>query len=497
MPRLRLFLFMSAAPLSACAPPCLDWQDVPLQLDLAEDPALAEDTILGALERFAGWTGRDQVCVEQIVVVEDLGEDLLGRFEPEPRRVLLQSVDAHTIHHELCHALDFELGSPSISAEGEAALSERAEEIARLSSDHYPTWRSQLREAFADLCGAGPALEGLTRLAQSTCGAEGPSAEVLFVAEQAFLAPPAYEDGFEGTFALQAERSALSETWQPRFPYSDELVDLGDELLALTFRTTQDDKPLIWPELSLLDAEGTLERFPLSPSPRSEAQESISGVSHALLGGAEAGLLLDLRGDGPLPAWRVRKDPLRLERVADLDLWPGRHGGSVVDEELVLLRGRQAPLQRVSLRDGSISPVDDPAEPRFEAPRALALSADASGAWSVHPLGETLALVERTPDGSVLAVHALPFPSIQVSSLHRLPDGSALLRAHTWASGYGGAQIIPVHFDPSTERWSLPEEGCEGFPDERAHSSSMGVVELDPVRVGDSHRYDLLSWDTR
>ncbi len=132
---------MLALLLTACAP-CTPFHAMELDEPEALGPIVAD---------FAAWSGRDGVCVPSVLVVPLIdGERVIaGQYQGAGAPILLKEAPDYrvSLFHELCHALDQEEGL----SEGDPDPGDVIDPIA------YPSPELRRKEAFAQVCGRGPA----------------------------------------------------------------------------------------------------------------------------------------------------------------------------------------------------------------------------------------------------------------------------------------------------------------------------------------------------
>lgn len=173
MTRSRIWVGMIGLGVTACAP-CASLDDV----EVEGGSAGARARVQQALADFAGWTGRDTVCVNRVEIVEAIepGGDLesLGRYRSSRRLIQLAHPQDHlydTLIHELCHAID------------------HRERITRRHRGEFPydpaahdyearSERSRQREGMALTCEAGPEALAIAATVAPRCA---PNVDIGFV----------------------------------------------------------------------------------------------------------------------------------------------------------------------------------------------------------------------------------------------------------------------------------------------------------------------------
>lgn len=414
--------------LAACSRPCPTFAELAVT-----DPDRAPDDVVervrAAVDDFARWTGRDGVCVGEVRVVDEIvvdedGREVLagGKLDLADRVVRIDSgrVDVEgTVHHELCHALDY---AEDLSWPNRAVFRDPTFEDVRAGA----------REDFADACNAGPGWLALPSVVPD-CLADGWLA--AFMAEEVWTA---WEPGFRaGDLALDRR----------------ELVGLpGDGALAAN--------PVAGPRgLFLAYLRGPALSFYRVDVQRAAMVERIegpvlaSGAEWALYGGGDdEDPLLVVAGERA-QAWRLREGGLAPvpfpEDLVDL-------GDGVLADGALWLGGRDG-VTRIDL--GTLEESSLPAPDSYGAPDYR--FARAGGGTIVAPwsLGRDRWQLARlsTADGA-WALDAMPSPLIPIATVP-LADGRVLVR---WFAEIedGDAAVGLGWFDPASGAWTVDAEVC-------------------------------------
>lgn len=152
---------MLFAALVACSP-CTSFSDMTYS-----GPEEAELSALVA--EFAGWTGREGVCVPSVAVVDEIDgdPDLLGLYSGAGSPIVLARATGsygRVLRHELCHALD--------DQEALAETTAYALDSTTIDVTQYPSSTLRLAEAFALACQDGPADLSFGGALELRCGLE-------------------------------------------------------------------------------------------------------------------------------------------------------------------------------------------------------------------------------------------------------------------------------------------------------------------------------------
>ena len=460
-----------AALLGAACHPCQDWTDLPV-----DDPgglATADQlaAVRAGIDQFVAWTARDETCVEDVRFVDTLernGVPVVGQYASNSHRISLKATLTDGMlpsvtSHELCHALDYEEGSISLdNAEVLAPHTEGLDPIV------YDTEDRRTREAFANICEAGPALPALYEALSEACSVEVADPAVLFVEEVVF----APRDGAPelGTFSAAATWTTLEGTERAGTALGRSVVPGGGGVLVLDLVGAYDDAGvefLVTPELLRIDpsSRAVVERLTLDSHAPTRLDGQPPYAIHTLLGSSGDPLLVSIV-DGA--AWRVRTDPLALVPVE----FPAFDLGTVLigfeHEGRALVKGTRDGARLVALvdlDDGTITPVAAGEADLFSADRPVALYADEQGGLAIFAGGPGAVLVSVDWTGEVQWLRALPSQDDRVRALTRLADGSILV-AQTIYLLDGEMSVgvpLPFRLDPADGTWSAPDGDCAGW----------------------------------
>lgn len=163
-------LILSAGLFAGCTPVCGAWEDVVVA---EEGTTEQRDAIEDAFATFAEWTGREETCVAEVVVVDTLesnGIPVAGSYSSLFHRISVVADEPFVedvVLHELCHALDDEEGWPSLSG-GDLF------DTTGLNQLLYDTPALRMHEAFARICAEGPVLPAMWRRLEDTCDIDRP-----------------------------------------------------------------------------------------------------------------------------------------------------------------------------------------------------------------------------------------------------------------------------------------------------------------------------------
>ncbi len=148
---------------------CPSFERLPV-LDEAGAPASVLDEVEEAIRTFAGWTGRDGVCVPGIALVDEVDEEGDRGLYQTPILPIRVQADAEPVGevvlHELCHALDFDEG---IVADHRVPFAAEAGRVTTFDED---------AERFAEICAEGPPPVGELAVLEA-CGIQSPFGALL------------------------------------------------------------------------------------------------------------------------------------------------------------------------------------------------------------------------------------------------------------------------------------------------------------------------------
>jgi hypothetical protein len=193
------FLISIVLGVAACAP-CGEYATVEVVGATDDQRTLIENT----LDRFSRWSGRDEVCVTTVEVLDALEEEgraKLGGFQSAQRLIQLDAAQPdleRTLIHELCHVVDWE-----------ERLTWRHPELFPYDPEAFDfalrDEKSRHRESFAVTCENGPEpLQAATQIALE-CD-DHPAATALgFVDDNVFGAAVERAFAHSELFDLQLE----------------------------------------------------------------------------------------------------------------------------------------------------------------------------------------------------------------------------------------------------------------------------------------------------
>ncbi len=459
--------------LVAACDPCHGWEEIEY-IDKAQvDDGEAMELVREAVDHLAYWTGRDQTCVGKVKLVEELRrgrERWSGRYSPRTGTILIDHKEnewnmVDTTLHEFCHAIDYEEGLPSL--DNVEILKPWTEDI---SWERYPTEQARTKEAFANICAEGPALNPLWRQYAEHCGEGDIDPAVRMVHELLYWQWDSETeiDDFAGNielweiaglddFGFERSENSLAAT---TVASADGLV-----VLDMIYEEDADGNFQRWrPALRRIDprSASVVEALPLEPVEVLARDYNNNPVlrSHELLGSSGDPILYDR--NWPNEAWRVRGDPLEIEPIP-FPLLPPK----------VLIRGfehRGHMLARVqtaetdgiytaSLKDETWTPVDLSADARFTGHRLMAFDADEQGGVLLlnGPDGLTVAAIDL--EGQPLWHAPLGIDHYSAPQINRLPDGSVVVMGSISLS-LSERAWFPLRYDPITDTVSAPTSDC-------------------------------------
>ena len=312
----------------------------------------------GALQDFAAWSGREEICVSRIEVREEIttrrGVEVGGRYNRATGGVLISAQPGgkrRRVFHELCHALE--------TSEGLMAEHGHLFDPTGIDDELYPTEADRTEEAFALFCEEGPTLYPSVVLDEA-CETDEAGEEQRFVMEVlwpgssrpaigepievVFGEPvPLDQGGAEWSVGPHGELYALQHRASPRGLYSD-LVRLDPQTGELLERWrlgpghfwelhTSDTAPLLsWQRERLYSLEqGGLLRHELH-------HELSSPIEFARVGEQ-----LVARQLGGLLVWND-SDHSSLDGLGNLAWHPTPSGLRVLSDEHVVLVDAQGRL---------------------------------------------------------------------------------------------------------------------------------------------------------
>ncbi len=362
---------LSVAPLLMLAGCCTALDALPVT-NTAGAPASTVALVEEGIAQFAAWTGREQVCVPGIEILDEVPDTLFleaedgaargryaGRGEPIRVEARWSDIDA-IVRHELCHALDADEGivANNPSAFAGVPAGDGSQDDA---------------EVFAYACADGPRPVGLLQ-ALEACGAGSAVGDLLM--ERVFT-------GHVDAPVRVAGAPTLREVWRPTDDWSPLLARVvGDELWLLGVNSD-------WTEVGFRRID------PATGAVLAEAPMYYTGGSDVSLVPADDTLRFTsaegaVAWDGtawiasPLPGSADAVDPV----VADGRVW-------FTDAE-------RTALYAATLPDGEPEAVPGivPAEDWAWAASPLVAAVDVEGAPAVARLGDAWT-VRDLPDGLV------------------------------------------------------------------------------------------------
>ena len=404
------------------------------------------DAVWAGIDAMAEWTGREEVCIDEIELVEELTDtetELLingrsGYKGIELRAEIDASAMERVTRHELCHTLDRELGWPSREADG--ALDAFASTIGDI---FYPEQNDKLGEAFAEICQEGPAIAAVHAAVSAGCEDGWLTDGASFVHNQLFAQPLASPtDSF--TLQFTQDELGLSEpTWR---------TPMGEDFLFVT-SPYDSERERMTLELALYDVQ------------LGRVTDTLSTPSFSLLEPFEYEL------------WSAPFTPLQTDNGVLLLARDQRVSWrvSAVDGELALQEERWPDLGRVddgSERDGQLLYSSFNSEHhawihadgvtralRFTSPsgapgRLEGFRVSKGGALLTWYTEEGDYIEEVDQGGERLWAHAVPFAETEASYAQEGLHGEVLVTL--FARLYREWMGVTLSLDPETGRWRLP-----------------------------------------
>jgi len=146
------------------------WEELSVELEDSDDSdqAYAALWVEAALERFASWSDRDQICVSSVTVISSPDGITTGEYHTDTAALTVSASSddpwSSTVH-ELCHAVD-------IAEELAPAYPDLFDPETIDNRDAYPTRRLRSSEALAQVCASGPQDIERLRSWDEGCGVE-------------------------------------------------------------------------------------------------------------------------------------------------------------------------------------------------------------------------------------------------------------------------------------------------------------------------------------
>lgn len=172
---------------------CPTWDELEIVDEAGAGTEVVDET-RAAIDEFAGWSGREGVCVSEVRLVEEIvskdGQEFGGMYYHWGWiELAIDSTMTEVVRHELCHAVDHREGWAS-------------EDHPELFGDEDP------REVFASLCEDGPRNLTLAAALAGTCG-ESEVAAKAFVDELVYPDADVEESVPTGTVAIEFDGVAV------------------------------------------------------------------------------------------------------------------------------------------------------------------------------------------------------------------------------------------------------------------------------------------------
>jgi hypothetical protein len=447
MTRWTLSILM-LSPAVGCAWECPTysaWDDLEVGI---EDPEDAEQQsvqhrVALALDAFARWSGRDEVCVSSVEVVAPGDEQTLGWWTPDDASLVITTLGDdpwQSTTHELCHAVDWEEG---ISRAHRDLFT--GEDVPH--SLERPTRAHRRREDFALVCGNGPRDATRWRRWRDECGLRFDDEELAAIemAQHEVFAPSQLIPWEQPSDAL-----TIGEPWAP--PTTPE----GWRLVSYQAAGA---------ELALLYALGDAGYgvdFVDPGSGRLFQRSTVAPCAHRLdcrvarLEG-EGGPWLEVEaGD---ERWLLQLSMAGVERVENR--CEGFDAQLVAGAALWTWDGEDLPtVTGCDLATGALvePPISTPAFPMEDhwVTQAWPRLGRVGGRPAVH--WSDLGLTWLAQDTGSWHEQILPY-HLAVKQVVPLPDGRVLLlvetvdSAHTW-------QLTVAWFDPATGEFEAPDNAC-------------------------------------
>jgi hypothetical protein len=213
--------------LSACGCPKFSEMQVEDPAGIGSDWDRSE--FARAISDFAAWTGREGVCVPALEIRDSLADGMaIGLYQGPHQHILLVPGSGHdTAVHEMCHAIDQQLGWISNHHI-------RKFPTGHIDSALYPYRFIQVQESFARICELGPRALDLQGHLERRCELSMEHPGQRFVLDEIFTEVIAPVDPVE-VGELTVERRGLA----PFTPPGGQLrgVASGDRLLWLLSET--------------------------------------------------------------------------------------------------------------------------------------------------------------------------------------------------------------------------------------------------------------------
>jgi len=191
---MRLHLFTLALGLVGCRADCPTWDELEVVHVSGEATEAELASYRAKVDEVATWTNLDGVCVPSIQVVRDHEPPLarhngtVGHYRGQGSPIQVDAgVGTDTIAHELCHAIDSDLGGSG------SFFSERYSDAFYEAGQHKPDYvyseRDKVYEGFAETCKVGPGDAVGVGLIEEACGSSPASEAWRLMHDKVFLPP--------------------------------------------------------------------------------------------------------------------------------------------------------------------------------------------------------------------------------------------------------------------------------------------------------------------
>jgi len=462
---MKLHTLLALATLASACNPCHSWDEVELSDPDGLDDGETPTTIQAGIDTFVAWTARDETCVDQVRLEEEMeshGEPISGQYNGVTHNIAIEADHSErstldTTIHEFCHALDHEEGWPSLDhADVLEPYTEGLNEIL------YDTPDKRTRDAFARICAVGPVLHPLWQQLEEGCGVELGDDAIRFVHDLAFA-------GWDSSAQL-GQFTTATETWEltiddglegerlvsPPVAGAQGLfhldhVQIDEQVIPVIQRIDPSTATIV--ESLILDAHGPVTDW--NGNPYYEAHDLIGSSTDPILWEREA----------PGTAWRILSGPLRLEPVTLPDM-PGTTWLSGFEQDGTLLATVHTEddgylaigviewpnWSRVELEDEELEELEL---------RKVSIDEDGAVVLFEGSGGIELAAVSRL--GEIEWTQALPCESCRGHGLWRNPDNNVIVRQYVPDMEGGASEPFPLLLDPTTGDYATPEGTCDNF----------------------------------
>ncbi len=437
---------------SACRLECATmsrWDELSVELGDPEDPeqAYAALWVEAALESFARWSGRDEICVAGVTVVSGMDAHTMGEYHTGTAEItVLADADDpwSSTTHELCHAID--------TAEGIAPDHPDLFDPASVTNrDAYPYRRLRSSEAFARICGLGPQDIERWRVWDDDCGVrvtdqdldalELTRDEVFPLAERSTWDRPSVDARWGEAWSLPE----LGEGWTARRLLAD-----GGQALLLSERNGEG-----WIRIDVLDPQSGTPSATHTLQPCGQVKNCSWDEMQA-----EDGAWLQASWDGGWAWWRLTAagveqvpSPCATEEDAAVS---GGVAWSFAEREWEYSALSGCHLETgAQLRPPGLAPSLRPYGPEDDI--ALPYLTPAAARPTIRWFGVGYAWLE--PGGSDWSRRELPW-HLDLRSTAALPDGRWLLDIHDWSEVTEESLRATAWLDPATGAMQTPLDPC-------------------------------------